>query len=323
MSWTTGTINSATPATALYTAIAAALTSWTFVETVPAATAGTTADVKVLRAPDNDWYLFIEVDDTNNRLRFRTAREYNTDTKQIRKHCPNTATGTNYIPAADYSATGSTWVNIGSTTSGAGGLSGVFYVPVFVVTNVGFNYYIGVGPGNGSPQDLILVATDVASAGSYGWALVGFFAPVNANDFPLFIAGSSGTGLTSEGTGTCRLAYEYGITTTQEGAFTGQFNIHGGTTTLSIYLGQPYGSARNPYTTNGIYVLDAVLHGNSSTGSTARFYRGHLPNFKLFYLASQVAPGDTITVGSTTYFVIGVSSTTRNVGICVNTALAF
>jgi hypothetical protein len=317
MSWTTGTINSATPATALYNAIAAALTSWTFIETVPAATAGTTADVKVLRAPNDDWYLFIEVDDTNNRLRFRAAREYDTSTKQIRKHCPNTSTSASVTPAADYSA-GSTWVSIGATTSG---LAGVFYVPVFVATNIGFTYYIGVGTGNGSPQDLVLVATDVASAGSYGWALVGFFTPVNPNDFPLFIAGSSGTGLTSESTGTCRMAYEYGITTSQTGAFTGQFNtIPGGN--YPTYVGQPYSSTRNPYTTNGIYVFDAVLHGNT-TASSQRFFRGYLPNFKLFYLNSQVTPGDTITVGSTTYFVIGVSAAVVNVGICVNTALAF
>jgi hypothetical protein len=319
MSWTTGSINSATPATDLYNAIAAALTNWTFIETVTAATAGTTADVKVLRAPDNDWYLFIEVDDLNNRLRFRAAREYDTSTKQIRKHCPNTSTTNSYVPAADYSA-GNTWVNIGATTSN---MAGVYYVPVFVATNVGFSYYIGVGPGNGSAQDLVLVATDVALAGSYGWVLVGFFTPVNANDFPLFIAGSSGTGLASESTGTLRMAYEYGITTSQTGAFTGQFSVLGPLNLLPTTVGQPYGSTRNPYTTNGIYVFDAVLHGSSNSTGSARFFRGHLPNFKMFYLNAQTAPGDTITVGSTTYFVIGLSAASVNVGLCVNTALAF
>jgi hypothetical protein len=318
MSWTTGTINSTTPATALYNAIAAALTNWTFVETVPAATAGTTADVKVLRAPDNDWYLFIEVDDVNNRLRFRTAREYDTNTKQIRKYCPNTAVGTAYTPAADYSA-GNTWVSIGAT---AAGLTGVYYVPVFVATSIGFTYYIGVGPGNGSAQDLLLVATDVASVGTYGWTLVGFFTPINTNDFPLFIAGSNAAGLTSENISTCRMAYEYGITTSTGGAFTGQLNILA-TATLPNSVGQPYGSTRNPYTTNGIYVFDAVLHGASTTVTAARFFRGHLPNFKIFFLSAQVAPGDTITVGSTQYFVIGLSASTPNVGLCVNTALAF
>lgn len=89
MAVVTGTHNTANAATTFFgngsgsgtidTALLAA--GWKFIENVAAVTAGTTAAVDVYRLPsgDNlrDIYMFVELDNTNARMRFRAAEGYN------------------------------------------------------------------------------------------------------------------------------------------------------------------------------------------------------------------------------------------------------
>lgn len=300
MSWHSGTQGtSGTPATDLYNTVTGYMTSWTFIETVAAATAGTTADCKVWRAPGSDWYLIFEPDDTNNRLRVRVSKEYNSATKNVKRYIFANSSATAYTPKADYS-----YDDTEKTIVTAG------YAEVDV-NGTGFNWWFGVATGNGSAQDLLYLGT---SAGNQKSFMCGFFTPVATGDaVPLFLwasarAASAGWTNASSG-GTVRVSHEYGITSSTTGAFCGSLGFLGMTTSS----GAIYGSARNLYVSPGIYVFDVLLHGHTnvsgSIGTSGRFYRGtvHQALRCCPSATTAVTLGDVVTVGGTSYFVAGVA----------------
>jgi hypothetical protein len=297
MSWNTGNIAaSATPATDLYNTVTDFMTSWNFVETVPAATAGTTADCKVWRAPGNDWYLIFEPDNANSVLRVRASKEYDTVTHKVRRYVPGFAVTTTATPKADYS-----YDDTLQTIATAG------WVRV-LVSAAGFTYWVGVGQGNGSAQDLIYITTSVTVGGNPSAAMAGFFTPTNTNDFPLFIWSDGSTPSNNQwghSGHTVRTSHEYGFSTGVP--FSGGLGFPLGPNISPSAWGQLYSSNRNPYITNGVYVFDAlVCMNNFGSPSLRAGYRGYLPGFKVATSAA-VTIGDTVTVESTTYFVGGVT----------------
>jgi hypothetical protein len=324
MSWNTGNIAaSSTPATDLYNTVTGFMTSWTFVESVPAATAGTTADCKVWRAPGNDWFLIFEPDDTNSVLRIRASKEYDTATHKVRRYVPGFIVTTTATPKADYS-----YDDTLQTIATAGWAR-------VLVSATGFTYWVGVGQGNGSAQDLIYITTSVTSGGSPSGAMAGFFTPTNTNDFPLFLwseASSTANNQWSNVHHSLRTSHEYGYSTAVN--FAGGLGFPLGNVGSSFFpWGQLYSSNRNPYITDGIYVFDALVCMNNNSASAAVMragYRGYLPGFKVAH-SGAVTIGDTVTVGSTTYFVGGAGSggsafgntTNSTLALLINTAAAF
>ena len=319
MSWNSGTQGTG-QANALYTTITSYMTGWSFVETVSAADAGTTADCKVWRAPNDDWYLIFEPDNTNNRIRVYASKQYTpAPTYRVKRYIPATASNTAYTPKADYSYDNT------NQTIGTGAYAQL------TVSGTGFNWWVGVGPGNGSVSDLIYVGSD---AGSYPSAfMAGFFTPTVGVDFPLFLWASGNNAANAKWPnaggigGTVRFSHEYGLTASETGAFCGTIGFLPLSSSQDAF-GSLYTSYRNRYITDGIYVFDALIHGVTS-GGIRQGLRGYLPGFKVAAVDSggSVRIGDTVTAGGITYFVAGVASTGAHsnlvMALLIDTSAAF
>ena len=341
MSWTQASQGvSATPATALYDTIVALMTSWTLEDTVTAANAGTVADVKVWKAPGSDWYLIFEPDDTNNRLRMRVTYQYTAGTDRVKRFIGFASSATSTTPTADYS------INDTDQTIVTAGYAQV------AVNSTGFTYYIGVGAGNGSSQDLIYMGASGGVSGVGTGVMAGFFTPINANDtHPLFLWSQVQTsnttnqwlGLDSGQQGSVRVSHEYGSTSLAAGnsCYTiAALRLSG---CIIGAFGNFYGNARNAFTTDGLFAFDAFFHGTNSTaanigringavgGSSYTAERGSLPDFKCGSMTqgTQAILGDTAIIDGVTYTFLGnagsYGATCNSVAqvLMVDTATAF
>lgn len=319
MAVTTGSTGvDATPATTLYNLLATAMTNngnWTEQSDSPvsAANAGTTDIVRVWKCTGGvaAFYVFIEVDNTNLRLRFRLAETWNTSTHRLQQPAGGgtvvgATDGTGVTPTANGTVTDS------DTTIGSNNPQ-VAWSQVTVL-GTAFNYLYEVR------NNLITVATRVSGANTF--AIAGCFtSQVQAltDSFPLVLLGHAQTGLngTAGGGSNSNSGRWTRIPGFGASSVTGAFccaasplipitfngSGSGGATDAFSSIG---GATSNPWFTNHL-VFPVMIHGMASgTIAARRGFRGSLPNFVAGYYTTEPAVvTDTITVGGVTYYPLG------------------
>lgn len=319
MAVTTGSTGvDATPATTLYNLLATAMTAngnWTEQSDSPvsAVNAGTTDIVRVWKCTGGvaSFYVFIEVDNTNSRLRFRLAETWNTSTHRLQQPAgggtaTSTTDGTNVTPTANGTVVDSD-TTIGSTSPT------VSYVQVNVL-GTAYNYLFEVR------SNLITVAARVAGANSY--VVAGCFTTLIqalSDSFPLVLlghasspglSGTAGGGSNSNNGRFTRLpgfgasAILGGFAAFALPLLSNMFNASGtGTTNFFSSIG---GAVSNPWFTNHL-VSPVLIHGAESNNfASRRGFRGRLPDFVSGYYTNEPAAiTDTITVSGVTYYPLG------------------
>jgi hypothetical protein len=314
MSVTVGTTGaSATPATDLYNLLATAMTTdgnWTEQSDSPvaAATAGTTADVRVWRCTGGvaSFYLMIEVDDANLRLRFRLSEAYNTTT-----HKPNQPAGGGTSSTASVTPTANGTVT--DTEQTINTATTVAYVEIKVLGSA-YNYLYE------ARNNLLTVATKVSSTPYY--AIAGCFTSLVqaiSDTAPIVLLGhATSPGLNSSAE--TNTAANAGRFTRLPGfgasALTGAFCVNAiplfalnsalPNATLNTW-GTVAGASTNPWFANPI-VAPAILNGAGNNGpGDRRGLRGFLPNFVSGFYTTEPLITDTFTVGGVTYYALGAS----------------
>jgi hypothetical protein len=319
MSVTTGTTGvDATPATTLYNLLATAMTAngnWAEEADSPvaAATAGTTADVRVWKCTGGaaSFYVFIEVDNTNNRLRFRMSEYWDATAHRLRQPAgggtvASATDGTSVTPTANGTVT-DTDTTIGSTNPN------VSFVQVNVLGSA-YNYLYEVR------DNLITVATRVSATNYY--CIAGCFTSLITaltDSFPLTLLGHpSNTGLSgtagggaSSNNGRFTRLPGFGASAVVGGfscfavpLMCQMFNSSGsGTINFFSSIG---GTTSNPWYTNHL-VCPVIVHGaESNSYASRRGFRGHLPDFVAGYYTTEPAVvTDTVTVSGVTYYPLG------------------
>jgi hypothetical protein len=321
MSVTTGTAGtSATPATDLYNLLATAMTNngnWAEQSDSPvsAVNAGTTAPCRIWKCTGgaSNFYIAIEVDDTNSRLRFRLSEAYNTTTHKMNQPAGGgtsapSADTTSVTPTANGTVT-DTEQTIGSTNPL------VAYVEV-VVLGTSYNYLYEIR------NNLLTVATKVSATNRY--CIVGCFTSlINAvTDTPLVLLGHpvnpgiSGTAATSSAGNSGRFTRMPGFgASSVSGAFCACLfpligcNYQGAVTTDANPFSSIGGSSSNPWFNNHL-VSPAIIQGtHAATIGNIRGMRGYLPDFVCgFYTNEPNVATDTITVGGVTYYPLGLAN---------------
>lgn len=321
MAVTTGSTGvDATSATTLYNLLATAMTAngnWTEQSDSPvsAVNAGTTDIVRVWKCTGGvaDFYVFIEVDNTNLRLRFRLSEYWDTTGHRLRQPAGGgtvapSADNTAVTPTANGTVTDSD-ATIGSTNPLVG------YVECRTL-GTAYNYLYEVR------DDMITVATRQASTNYY--AIAGCFTSLVtaiADTSPLVLLGHSlNTGIS--GTAETATVNNSGRFTRIPGfgavALSGAFccSAHpllpgdGGGTQADSYnpFSSAGGAASNPWFANHL-VAPVILNGTRSgvTGGERRGLRGSLPNFYAGRYTTEPAGAgvDTLTVNGQTYYPLG------------------
>lgn len=334
MSVTTGSIGAtATPATDLYNILATALglnANWTQSgvtnASMNAADSGTTAATQTWKNTGGVATFFVnfEIDDTNARLRFRAAEDFDgfsaAGAKKIRQPVgpggttSATTDATSVTPTANGTVidTDVTWgttnpfVGYGAVKTAAGG----------------YNYLFEVR------NHLITIATQ--SGGAQHWSVLGEYTPLATkitDSHPLFMATDayqpSGE-ITWSPAATAQRVVSFSRApgrgaVAATGQFTGgicplHFPIWASTATASqTDADLPYnGSHGSDYYTNNVMVSTAVIHGTQAgsigdQSTTSRAFRGYLPDFvSATATTAAVVVGDTLTISGTTYYVLGV-----------------
>lgn len=321
MAVTTGTTGvDATPATSLYNLLAAAMTAnghWAEESDSPvsAANAGTTDIVRVWKCTGGaaNFFVFIEVDNTNLRLRIRLAETWNPVNHRLQQPAgggtaTTTTDATNVTPTANGTVTDADQT-IGSTNPT------VSYVEVTVLGST-YNYLYEVR------DNLITVATRVSGANRY--CVAGCFTSLItalSDTKPLVLLGhQTNPGLSGQASGAGGNANGGRFTripgfgaSSLVGAFCciavplllNMFNV-GGSGASTDFFSAIGGATSNPWYTNHL-VGPVILHGsqNNVIGSR-RGLRGRLPDFISGYYTNEPAVvTDTVTVGGVTYYPLG------------------
>lgn len=319
MAVTTGTTGvDATPATTLYNLLATAMTgngNWTEQSDSPvsAANAGTTDIVRVWKCTGGSaaFYVFIEVDNTNLRLRFRLSEFWDTTAHQLKQPAGGGTVvgvndGTGITPTANGTVT-DTLTNIGSNNPQ------VAWSEVKVL-GTAYNFLYEVR------NNLITVASRVAGANTY--AIAGCFtSSIQAltDSFPLVLLGHAATGLnnTAGGNSNSNSGRFTRIPGFGAASISGAFHCaasplipltfngsgSGGSTDAFSSIG---GTSSNPWFTNHL-VFPVMIHGMSAnTIAARRGFRGSLPDFVSGYYTTEPAVvTDTITISGVTYYPLG------------------
>lgn len=300
-----------TPCTTFYTnVIAAALTAagWVFVETVTAATAGTTADVKVWRTAATDFYLAIEPDDANTRIRFRTSESYNVSTHKMIRPVHGGTAETSYTPSADYSVPGGV---------------GTEYT-IHTATTTGFS---GVQMFAGGGAYLIEVRTKlftlaVRSGGAHYATILGHFTSLVdtvADTNPLFLfADPNSKSWSADANGVRQKAVSTSREPNTVAGLAGAFSYligHPGvgtnfpsSNTESNEMGTLEGGVQHYYY-NGFIASPAVIHGSNLYTVPTRSMRGYLPDFVTVsgngVTTFVPTMGTAFLVGGVPYYIVG------------------
>ena len=326
----TGTVNSATPATALYNLLATAMTAagWQYIGQKTALLMGTTAIVEVWATPATTvasnvytgTIVFFEVDDANLRIRVRCSEKFDNAAAgapalNVSNPCPGNTSNLAQIPNVDYTFPGAGNGTYVALFQAAGGSAKVGWVNIPVLLSTNFTYWLG------ARADMVLLANNV-SASSH-WALAGkqtnTFAE-SGNGTAVFLAGKHEAtdndcnwvyGAASSG-GNTRVSREPQTTASTTGAFCFQIGFAWPTagTGVGDIGGTP--SVNHHWITKQV-ASPAVLHGvaNSFRWVGVRTHLSVLAGFIVASIALGAAPtiGDTITVAGVVYTSLGLSST--------------
>ncbi len=320
MAVTTGTSGvDATPATTLYNALATAMTTngnWTEQSDSPvsAANAGTTDIVRVWKCTGGvaNFYVFIEVDNTNLRLRFRLAETWATGSHRLQQPAGG-GTVTTTTDASSITPTANGTVTDTDTTIGSTNPCVAFVELKVLGTAYNFLYEVR--------NNLITVATKVTGTNHY--VIAGCFTSLVqaiSDTSPLVLLGHpNNTGMS--GTAGAGSASNNGRFTRLPGfgasAITGAFACAatpimcqmfngGGSGAAGNFFSSIAGGTSNPWFTNHL-VCPVIIHGmESNTYGSRRGFRGSLPDFVSGYYTTEPAVmTDTITVGGVTYYPLG------------------
>lgn len=312
---------SATPATDLYTTLAALMTTWTLVETATAGQAGTTDIVKVWRNSTTKVYVLIEVDDTNARLRFRCSEGYDATTHTVIHPCPGVQSNTANTPNANDSVTATEDANDVTIFQAQGTTSKVGWVNIPVSAG-GFNYVVGANDNE------VVLST---SATQQNWVHAGripaadLFSPDSTIVFlggraTLTDTNVSWTMAAATGWGNYRVSRE-----PNQGAvaLSGAFCYIGEAVStqqdgVALGLGGQPGFNHKWLTSFAAY--QAYLHGSHNTvaNSGIRTHLGKLASMavcghdSVSAIAAATTVGDTITVDGTIYYSLGPSHIVSN-----------
>jgi len=354
MSVSTGTMGvSATPATDMYNLIAAALTAngnWTETADSPvsAVNAGGGIIVAPVRCWKNDatpnWFLMIEVDDTNARLRIRAAEELgvgggasNPAQYKVRKFIDGHSSSNSFQLVANNDGTGY-GANSDQVMAADNPRNPV--LPAVAWTTIatpagGYTYVYE------ARNQLLTIATRANSANYY--CVVGMLTSLvqsTADDYPLFmitqpynsyisqatdVAPYQGNAQYSElnGAKASRAPNCGGISGTlwsyivlplyglNYDRFMAAFAVDAwyvpGGGAASIY-GAINGGTPHQYFSNPISA-PAVLHGSlghTIDGINLRTFRAYMPDFvAVSSVGTEPSVGDTLTVDGTTYYILG------------------
>lgn len=319
MAVTTGSTGvDATPATTLYNLLATAMTgngNWTEQSDSPvsAANAGTTDIVRVWKCTGGAaaFYVFIEVDNTNLRLRFRMSEFWDTSAHRLQQPAgggtaASATDATSITPTANGTVTDSN-TTIGSTNPA------VSYSEVKVL-GTAFNYLYEVR------NNLITVATKVSSTNYY--AIAGCFTSLIqaiSDTAPLVLLGHT-QNLGMSGTAAAGSASNNGRFTRLPGfgasAITGGFAasavplLSAGWNSAGSGAVDAFGGVNtvNPIVWYANHlVTPAMIHGMQSNNfGTKRGFRGYLPDFVCgYYTTEPSVVTDTVTVDGVTYHPLG------------------
>jgi len=314
---------SATPATDFYTNVLAGLLSakgWTQTVDSPvsAVNAGTTGPVRVWKGPDNDIYCLLELDDTNVRIRMRTSEQYDTALHQVKYPAPGNSGA--MTPTVNY-AVSESFLTIFQAV-GVGQLVGWVSIPT---PAAGFSYVTGVRAG-GTGQSLVVIGT--VSAGVSHWGMLGrltnVFAEGGGASIVFLASRSSGADDDNSWSGA-------GARTSREPQSTASVTI-----AFAFRVAQSWppsnvaelgGSAANVHKwITKMVASPSVLHGEgaASAFSAIRTHLGVIKDSIVFSIAASTSAdqGNTVTVGSTVYTVLGymnsVSGGTGFLGFAVD-----
>lgn len=348
MAMTVGTIAaSATPATDFYTQISTVLTNagWTNRSDMSAATGGTTAVNKVWTSPSTTvassiytgCIIFIEVDDTNSRLRIRAVEKYDSSAvgspaSSVKWACGGYSGSSNNTVTANGAASDS----FVALFQAAGATQLVAWIEI-PCSGSGFNYWIGANAYT------LLVANN--SSGTYNVMFGGhlrYQGDVNTSlgNAVVYMGGSelsntSGTyswtrgNTTGTSWGSVRWSREPGLaaasyTGALAGHISGPMLVSNGAMSNSAYGGLVAGG--NQFYTETYILFPAWLHAGGTAGALVE-QRGPsctnyatVPEFAVYLntrrgQAANVtrsdipSMGETITQGGTTWTFLAVAST--------------
>lgn len=310
---------SATPALDLYNILAAALGAnahWSLASDSPQNADGGTANCRVW-TNDNGFTVFFSVDDTNARLRIRTAESWNTTTHRLRQPASLGGATNATIDTTAVTPTASNTVTDTDTLIDATNPM-ISYAEIACGAG-GFTYLYEVR------NALITVATRSGGANTY--AIAGHFTSLVqsvSDTHPLCLFSHTVKKLGSTGSVTSA-AHAFGcvsrspqITTSTAGAFAAEiqaihFNTFGGYNGTS---GAPsgIGAATGSKYYNNALASQAIIHGTAAGKiGPSRAFRGYLLDFIVTVTgsASEPAVGDTFTVDGVTYYFLGLAGDTN------------
>jgi hypothetical protein len=320
MAVTTGTTGvSATPATDLYNLLATALTgngNWTEQSDSPvsAVNAGTVDVVRVWKCTGGAvaFYVFIEVDNTNNRLRFRLSEYWDTTGHRLRQPAGGGVSAPSQDTVSVTPTANGTVTDADATIGSTNPL--VAYAQVNVL-GTAYNYLYEVR------NNLITVGSKVTGLNYY--AVAGCFTTLVqaiSDTAPLVLLGHEANPGIS-GTAGSQGATNAGRFTRLPGF--GASAITGGFCCCAWPIFPYSHTSGNPNTSNdNAYGSIAGINSNPwfahplaspailqsvSSGYPAKNkgFRGYLPNFVVGQYTTEPLQTDTITIGGVTYYPLG------------------
>lgn len=327
MTVVTGSIAAtATPATDMWAVLETALganANWTQSgitnPTLSAADAGTTADCEIWKCTGGiaDFYICVEIDDANGRIRLRAAENYEDGGAAVKKIRRPAGVGGTAATTSDTTAVTPTAQDTVSESDLSWGSTNP-YVNYWAIgmAPAGFNYVFEVR------DNLIVFATRSGAVNYYG--LAGEFTPIStvySDTHPLMVAGDAFNGNTatlgtsgSKAAGFSRCPAAGGAST--QGAFCGGIMpLHypiaaaSPSSNASGALGE-IGATGHKFIPNGVFVSPAIVH-HTAGGliSPTRSFRGYLPDMVCTLTTSSTPPtvGDTLTIDGVTYYFLGAS----------------
>lgn len=341
MAITTGTINSATPATDLYNALATLLTakSWTHIGQKSAATCGTSAPIDFWCTPDTTvasnvytgCIVGLEADNTNNRFRMRVMEVFDngatgSPASNAKWFPPNDAPGASRTPTAGYH-TSDSFATI-TETLGSVSTSTVDH-PAFTqlptATSVSFNYWMGVD------STRCFVAVD--QGGHPNWQMAGYIEYLGSSGGTgaVFLAARANTqgsnitwGISNGQQADVKCSREPLKTSSLAGAFT--FGIEGSVPGKANQAsgeesGNPMGTITGNHQWHTVLVASpAFIHGMFYNGTgqymqpaSKRSHLAKLTNFISFRdEGTEPTIGDTLTISGTQYTILGRAGNVGN-----------
>lgn len=327
MALTTAHVTSATPATDLYNALATVLTtaSWTHVGTKTAATMGTTASVEVWADPSTTvasnvytgCVVYIEVDDTNVRLRFRVSEVFDnaatgSPATNVKFPAPGQTAGAATTPASDFSRSTSYQTLFQAT----GNTQIVGWTDVSVNTT-GYDYWIGAN------ARYVICGTNRIGASTNNWAVAGrleYLAAVGNADKAVVLMGPITSSAVARGPswtvsstamGNIRCSREPLTSSSLTGGFCFTSSALWPTTAVADLGGNMISGTNHRWHTQQV-VAPIYIHGVvSGTPDGRRSHLGKMTDLVLACLTQDTSSpaeqnmGDTITISGETYVLFG------------------